>query len=49
VSGNIITSHLIVSPWNFTTGQIYSFLMIVGGLIAFFFFKNKAQTNVKSK
>ena len=30
---------LFVSPWNFTTGQILSFLMIVGGIVCLFLFR----------
>lgn len=40
-TGNIITSHLVVSPWNFTTGQIYSFLMILGGIVAMVIFAQR--------
>lgn len=42
-TGNIITSHLVVSPWNLTTGQIYCLLMIVGGGIAFFVLARRAR------
>jgi phosphatidylglycerol:prolipoprotein diacylglycerol transferase len=30
--------HLLITPWNFTTGQIFSFLMILGGLVLLFVF-----------
>jgi len=41
--GGILTSHLIISPWNFSTGQIFSFLMILGGVIAMIVFSQMGR------
>ncbi|MFP4302209.1 MAG: prolipoprotein diacylglyceryl transferase [Spirochaetaceae bacterium] len=38
---------LLLSPWNFTTGQILSFLMIVAGVILLFVFREMAKRRPK--
>jgi len=38
---------LLVTPWNFTTGQVLSFFMIVGGVICYFWFKWLADRQPK--
>ncbi len=34
---------LLVTPWNFTTGQVLSTLMVLAGLICFFLFRRHAR------
>lgn len=41
-------TYLYVSPWNFTTGQILNFLMIVGGLILIFAVRSQAKKKAEA-
>ena len=38
---------ILLSPWNFTTGQILSFLMIVAGVLLIFIFQEMAKRRPK--
>lgn len=38
---------LLLSPWNFTTGQVLSFLMIVAGVLLIFIFREMARRRPK--
>ena len=44
-TGKAITSHLVVSPWNFSMGQILCVLMIVGGTL-FMIYRWQAEKKV---
>ncbi len=39
--------YLLVTPWNFTTGQILCILMIIGGVLSLFIFKYLADRKPK--
>ena len=41
--------HLLVTPWNFTTGQILCFLMIVAGAALLFIFSRMDKTRLDKK
>ena len=42
-------TYLYVTPWNFTTGQIFNFLMIVGGIILIFAARSLAKNRAGKK
>lgn len=47
-AGNLITSHLVVSPWNFSMGQILSALMVIGGTV-FLVYRWQAEKNLAAQ
>lgn len=47
-AGNPITSHLIISPWNFSMGQILCVLMILGG-VGFMLYRWLKEKTEKAK
>ena len=42
-------TYLFVTPWNFTTGQIFNFLMIAGGVILILFARSLSKKQAAKK